>query len=335
MPEYKEVKYMGGTVRVITDPNGSVQHVTEPGSLFDYLQDAWQDYEKAKDDFFATPVSDERIIAAGKRWERFGRILIGYAGTLFNLYQDDQEKRRQILDIYDRFSKDMAVVRKNIARYRELLKAAESPDPAALIRAENAKIESSRTMQRALNTQIRFRRLYETGESYAGAEAELEKGCSERSEELFAMLPDTAIYLPAWIYPPMPLPPEGERVPDLPDVYDRVMDLPVEDLAYDENLEEFVVRPGYISEDGLIDDQSLVWHPENCTVSMKYRGGEPVIWPYWKPADPSDVPLWDSPVIQYNRRYYRQCLEDLEAKVFDPDRTAVIDETFWKNLVSD
>ena len=331
MPEYKEVEYMGGTVRAVTDPEGLVQHITEAGEYFDYLKDAWKDYEAAEADFFAVPVSDEKIIAAGKRWERFGRILIGYAGTMFDLYRDDPEKRRMILDIYDRFSKDMAVIRQNISKYRDILNAAEAPEPAAVKRAEDAKIESSRSMLRALNTQIRVRKLYENGESFSCAEAELERGCAERSEKLFSKLPDVGIYKPAWIYPPVAFP-EGTRVPDPPEAYERVEDLPAEDLVYDKSLDEIVVRPGYISEDGLIDDRSVVWHPENNTVTIRFRGGEPVIWSYWKPKDPSDVPERDSWPARYILRYFRQVLDDLEVKIFDPARTAVLDEKFWKRL---
>ncbi len=331
MPEYKEVEYMGETVRVVTDPDGFVRHITEPGDYFGFLKDAWQDYRKAMEAFFTTPVSDEKIIDAGKNWERYGRILIGFAGTMFDMYQDDQEKRRLLLDIYDRFSKDMAVVQQNISKYREMLNAQKEPDAAAVRRADNAKIESSRTLLRALNTQIRVRSLYEKGENFSGAEAELEDGCSERSEQLFNKLPGTGIYLPAWIYPPIPFP-EGERVPDPPEAYERVENLPVEDLVYNEDLDEFVVRPGYVSEDGLIDDRSVVWHPENQTAAIKYRGGEPVIWPYWKPKDPSDVPERDSWPARYLRRLYRQKLDDLEMKVFDPARKAVLDEEFWEKL---
>ena len=331
MQGFKEVDYMGESVRAVTDPDGFVQHITEPGSYFDYLKDAWKDYEAAKEAFFATPVNDEKIIAAGKKWERFGRVLIGYAGTLFNLYRDDAEKRRMILDIYDRFSKDMAVLRQNISKYRELLNAGEDPDPAAVQRADDAKLQSSRTMLRALNTQIRFRKLYEAGESFSGPEGELEKGCSEHSEQLFSKLPDAGIYMPAWIYPPVAFP-EGARVPDPPKAWERFEELPAEDLVYDGELEEFVIRPGYISEDGLIDDRSVVWDPEAGTVTVRLRGGEPVTWPYWKARDLSDVPEPGSWPARYIRRYYRQCLDEAEAHIFDPERTAVLDGEFWKRL---
>ena len=186
-------------------------------------------------------------------------------------------------------------------------------------------------MQRALNTEIHVRRLYETGGSFAAAEEKEDKECAERAEKLFEKVPEKSIYLPAWIYPPIPLP-EGMRVPDPPEPYERVMDLPVEDLVYDESFGDFVVRPGYISEDGLIDDQSLVWDPENSTAVMKFRGGEPVIWPYWKPKDTSDMFDRDSRVAQYLRRYWLQTQEDRKMKVFDPGRNARLDEEFWKKL---
>lgn len=322
---------MGGTVRVITDPEGVVQHITDFGDYFDFLQDAWEDYRKALEAFFATPVSDEKIIAAGKDLERFGRILIGFAGTMFNLYRDDPEKRRLILEIYDRFSKDMAVVQRNISKYRDNLNSTEAPDAGAVKRADAAKIESSRTMLRALNTQIRFKKLYENGGFFSGAETELEEGCSERSEQLFSKLPDAGIYLPAWIYPPIPFP-EGVRVPEPPEAYERVEELPAEDLVFDEQLEEFVVKPGYISEDGLIDDRSVVWHPEGQTVAIRFRGGEPVIWKYWKPKDPADVPEKDSWPARYIRRLYRQMLDDRAVRIFDPERKPALDEKFFSKL---
>ena len=334
MPEFADMEYMGGIVRVVKDPNGFVQHITEPGGLFSFLEDAWKDYQEACDAFFATPVSDAKIIEAGKNWEGFGRTLIGFAGTAFNDNQNDPEKQRMLLEIYERFSKDMAVVQLNISKYRQIVRSAAEPDQAAVKKADEAKIESSRRMQRALNTEFHFRRLWQKGETCAGTEMEMEKECAEKTEKLFEKFPEPGIFRPANIYPPIPLPEAGKRVPEHPEPYERVMDLPVEDLAFDEEAQELVVRPGYISEDGLIDDESLVWHPEEGTVTMKFRGGEPVTWPYWKPKDTSDVFDRDSRVAQYLRRYFLQCMADLEMKVFDPERVVPLDGAFWRKLGS-
>ena len=103
-------------------------------------------------------------------------------------------------------------------------------------------------------------------------------------------VPEGHHYLPARPYPPERIP-EEELVPMTPEPFNRVKDMPVSELVYDEELDEFVVPKGYVSEDEMIDDQSVVWHPENHTVACKFRGEEePVIWPYWKPADLGDVP---------------------------------------------
>ncbi|MBQ6508146.1 MAG: hypothetical protein IJI07_01610, partial [Flexilinea sp.] len=59
--------------------------------------------------------------------------------------------------------------------------------------------------------------------------------------------------------------------PCYPDPYVRVKELPVKDLIYDLDHDEFLVRPGDVSEDGLIDDQSVVWNWEERLVTMKFR----------------------------------------------------------------
>ena len=48
-PEFKEVEYMGGSVRAVTGPDGAIQHITEPGGYFEFLKDAWEDYRKGLD----------------------------------------------------------------------------------------------------------------------------------------------------------------------------------------------------------------------------------------------------------------------------------------------
>ena len=90
-------------------------------------------------------------------------------------------------------------------------------------------------------------------------------------------VPEGHHYLPARPYPPERIP-EEELVPMTPEPFNRVKDMPVSELVYDEELDEFVVPKGYVSEDEMIDDQSVVWHPENHTVACKFRGEEePVI----------------------------------------------------------
>ena len=129
-------------------------------------------------------------------------------------------------------------------------------------------------------------------------------------------VPEGHHYLPARPYPPERIPDE-ELVPMTPEPFNRVKDMPVSELVYDEELDEFVVPKGYVSEDEMIDDQSVVWHPENHTVACKFRGEEePVIWPYWKPADLGDVPKKGSWVADYYRRLFGQWLAEYQFRIF-------------------
>ena len=104
--------------------------------------------------------------------------------------------------------------------------------------------------------------------------------------------------------------PVGEPVPESPEVFNRVKFLPPEALVYDPELDELVVRPGYVSEDGKIDDKSVIWHPETMTVEMGYAGEEKVVWSYWKPKDITDVYEEDSWVAQYLAREYDQWIQN-------------------------
>lgn len=71
--------------------------------------------------------------------------------------------------------------------------------------------------------------------------------------------------------------PEGKHVPARPEPYQRVCAVDIDHKVYDLEHDNFVLEPGYISEDGLIDDQSVVWDYENNKVIMKFRGGEPIV----------------------------------------------------------
>ena len=67
------------------------------------------------------------------------------------------------------------------------------------------------------------------------------------------------------------------------------MAIPIEEKVYDPELGEFVLPEGYLSEDGLIDDKSVVWHPETREVEMGFVGGEREVWNYVKHTNTWDV----------------------------------------------
>ncbi len=109
---------------------------------------------------------------------------------------------------------------------------------------------------------------------------------------------------------------EGQPVPTWPEPYQRVAALDVDHKEYDLEHDNFVVKKGYVSEDGLIDDQSVVWDYENNKVTIKFRGGEPVVWDFWKPKDTADVLGPGHWCYQYIRRLYWQLEEAEEPGLF-------------------
>ena len=56
----------------------------------------------------------------------------------------------------------------------------------------------------------------------------------------------------------------------------------------------------------------MKYDPVNGKCTIKYRGGVPVTWDYWKAKDLSDVPQPGSWLVEYLRRAYLQMLEDEE-----------------------
>ena len=76
-----------------------------------------------------------------------------------------------------------------------------------------------------------------------------------------------------------------------------------------------MIKPGYVSEDGLIDDQSVVIDPVNNKVTIKFRGGTPVVWDWWKPKDSYDLPEPGSWVEEYLIRSYAQKVADREPRI--------------------
>jgi hypothetical protein len=164
---------------------------------------------------------------------------------------------------------------------------------------------------RAYNTQTSYLKRYVSDPDYVTPELAMEKKASAEVAKGMKMIPKGHFFLPARPFPPARIP-EGERVPYPPAAFEAWKNLPIEDFYFDTETDEFALPKGYISEDGTIDDESVVWDWENRTVTMKFRGGEPVTWPFWKPRDTFDVLKKGEWCTEYLQRLYRQILEDAE-----------------------
>ena len=101
-------------------------------------------------------------------------------------------------------------------------------------------------------------------------------------------------------------------MPKEPDPYTLVESQPIDAYVFDRELDEYVIKKGYVSEDGLIDDQSVVIDPKAGKITMKYRGGVPVTWDWWKAKDTGDLPEEGSWAAEYLYREFHQLLDDLQ-----------------------
>ena len=149
-------------------------------------------------------------------------------------------------------------------------------------------------------------------------EQKLEYEASKEVRDYYDRIPEGHSYRPAYPYPPERIP-EDEPVPQIPDPIDRVWDVPVREKVYDEELVEFVLPKGYISEDGLIDDKSLVYYPETREVEFGYVGGERQRWKYWKARDDRDVPDPGEWAVEYYQRWYDQFVRRPEYGILEED----------------
>ena len=288
-------------------------HVLSVDSFERLLDNVLGFYIKARDAYFDTDPNTTALLTAAKKWEKASVALISRAEALFKLSGDNQELRKQALELITQCTRDASTREMMIAEYTARA-VEEKPECADEMDEINLHFMSS--TDRAINSQTLYTKRFFNPGTYVNPVVEAETRASAAADDIREHVPEGHYYHPARPYPPERIPWE-ELVPMTPEPFNRVKRMPPEELEYDEELDEFVVPKGYVSEDGMIDDQSVVWHPENHTVACKFRGEEePVIWPYWKPENLGDVPKRGSWVADYYRRLFAQWLGEYQFSVF-------------------
>ena len=171
-------------------------------------------------------------------------------------------------------------------------------------------LEGYKFFFRAENTRLLYLRRYVTDPDYVTPEYRMEYEQGPIAKVYRSMVPEGHIFMPARPYPPVRTPDWQNGVPYPPEPFCRWKNLPPEDFIYDAEHDEFVLPEGYVSDDGLIDDKSVIWHPETCEVDIGYVGGERTVWNYKKFLDPRGVWEPGSWAAEYQIRLYQQCEED-------------------------
>ena len=285
--------------------------IKEYGAFEEYYEYTEKIYNEIQTEFLSTDPRDPEILKKEKKCEDAARAMIMMTAALFGRHTGKMENKDKALAMLDQCKKDAGIRAKNIILHKELAEKELHPDPEQREEMQRAVLRSLIFHTRAYNTQTSCLNRYVNDPNYVTPELAAEKEASKSVAKGMKMIPKGHYFLPARPFPPARIP-EGERVPYPPEAYAAWKDLPIEDFYFDTEHDEFALPKGYVSPDGRIDDESVIWDWENNTVTMKFRGGEPVTWPFWKPKDTYDVLKEGDWCAEYYIRLYRQHLEDIE-----------------------
>ena len=294
-------------------------------SVEEHFNQAAERYDQARTEYFNHFINESGLRQRTLLWEKAARRLAAWTELWFNINPDKRDQQEQMLDILDRISKDSSVREQNLTEKIDRLKAEEpSEKPNTEIeKLENAEERADWFTRCALKTQQAFIDRFEKGPNASNFIQKDEGEAGQQTLRTLHLIPNGKLFKIARVFP-MARVPLTERVPNHPDALTRVRYEDPENLVWDDELEELVIKPGYVSEDGLIDDKSVIWHPENNTVDIGYVGGVRTTWAYWKPKDAKDIPEEGCWLEEYRQRLWDQYVEDgtrglLKRRMLDDD----------------
>lgn len=195
---------------------------------------------RGTDSLRGTDPNTPALLTAAKKWEKASVALITRSEALFKLSGDDQELRKQALELITQCTQDASVRELMIAEYTA--KAVEE-QPECADETDELNLHYMSSTNRAINTQTLYTKRFFNPGTYVDPIVEAETRVSAAAEDIRKHVPEGHYYLPARPYPPEHIPWE-ELVPMTPEPFNRVKRMPPEELVYDEELDEFVVPKG-------------------------------------------------------------------------------------------
>ena len=138
------------TEREAPQQRGPLTHVLSVDSFDRLLENVLSFYQKAKAAYYATDPNTPALLDAAKKWERASVALISRAEALFRLSGENQELRKQALELITTCAQDASVREMIIAAYTERA-VEEKPESADEMDRLNLHYMSS--TDRALSTQ--------------------------------------------------------------------------------------------------------------------------------------------------------------------------------------
>ena len=285
--------------------------ILHAGFFEDVLKDAQKLNAKRREAFMSSGAEDPKLPQKAKAWAKAGKQVILAAGCLFNQYPADADRQQRALAILNECKQESFLREANLMQQYELAEEAGQDSPEELDKKMDAVLDAIHFCARAQNTHISWVRRFMKSETYESAEFRYEKQVSKEAFDTIMRVPEGHAFYPAHVFPSGRVP-KGDRVPYPPLVYAKWKNLPLEDFIFDEEHDDFVLPEGYVSEDGRIDDQSVVFDRAGDTVTMRFVGEEPVTWNYWRPKNDRDTMDYSSWCAEYERRLYKQFIIDSE-----------------------
>ena len=280
---------------------GLLDHVRDFSSVRDHLQEAVTDYEEAVKVFNETDPGSRYIMEVVAQANEAGKVLISRALTLFTHCQATTDDKQRANEILDRITKDSSIREKTCSQYYRFMKEA-NPNAKELIAAilkEKQKV--MHFLDRCIRTQTKYLKKFEKGEDGIDPEYEEERRQSAKAERERNCVPAGSHFRPPMPFPPERIDPDKE-VPDVPGPYLHFWNLEPDQKVFNVEHQNFELPADYLSEDGLLDGESIKFDYEKQEVTMKYHGGVPVTWPYRQFIDTWDVPRPDEWFSEYHLR---------------------------------
>ena len=308
---------INNTADQIFEPEtGALPFVRDFASYQLHLQEAENDYAEAVKTFESTDPGSRYIFDIVNRANEAGYVLIRRALAVYRMSGTTLDDKKYANEIVDRVTKDSSIRELTCSQYYRFMKEA-NPTAHELIAAilkEKQKVMSF--LDRCINTQSYYLKKIEKSQDYVDPIRKGETEAAIQGERERACVPEGSRFCPAIPFPPERIP-WDQPVPQLPDPYQRYQNVDPEDKVFNVEHSNFELREDYLSEDGLIDGDSVKFDYENHKVTMKYRGGTPVIWNFRQFIDTKDVPKPGEWFSEYLIRAYQQSIADISPGVLE------------------
>ena len=283
--------------------------ITSCGSYDDILKDAQELYDELRDEFMTSSAEKDELPEKAAEWAKASVHLIRAAASEMCAYPADAERQEKALHIMDVCRRDSYIRETNLKEHYICFRK-KTADIKELRKKRAALMDGIQFATRARNTQIAWARKFLHGEAYEDPEMKYDREHGKEILDTLLGVPEGHRFYPAKIFPPYRVP-AGQRVPYPPDAFTLWKKQPRHAFIYDSEHDEYILPKDYVSEDGRITGESVVFNWEEGTVTMKMEGEEPVTWPFWKARKSTDLMEPGSWCEEYQLRVYRQMEQDL------------------------